>query len=71
VGRVLMLVAQPEEHYSNPVATKRMLRLDDSLSPAPAGGAQRAVTAMVEARAYYLINMRLHVEFSVLSRRTL
>jgi len=39
VVQVLMLVAQPEEHCSNPVATKRMLRLDEPLSPVRAGSA--------------------------------
>jgi len=58
VVRVLMPVAQPEEHCSNPVTTKRMQRLDEPLSPVPAGGAQHA-----DACAYYSTNMRLHVEF--------
>jgi len=40
VVRILKLVAQPEEHCSNRVATKRMPRLDEPLSPVPAGGAQ-------------------------------
>jgi len=52
-----MLVAQPEEHCSNPVTTKRMPRLDEPLSPVPAGGAQRADAEMVEARAYYSTKM--------------
>jgi len=45
VVRVLIPVAQPEEHCINPVATKRMPRLDEPLSPVPAGGAQSADAA--------------------------
>jgi len=47
-------VAQPEEHSSSPVVTKRLPRLD----------AQNAQTLqMVKARAYCSTNMRFHVEF--------
>jgi len=45
VVRLLMPVAQLEEHCSNPDATKQMPRLDEPLSPVPAKGAQRADTA--------------------------
>jgi len=45
VVRVLMLIARPGEHCSNPVTTKQMPRLDEPLSPVPAIGAQRADAA--------------------------
>jgi len=57
VVRVLMPVAQTEEHCSNPVATKRMPRLEEPLSPDPAGGAQRADSQMVEAHVHYSTNI--------------
>ena len=43
--RVSTPAAQPGEHCSSPVATKRMLRLDEPLSPVPASGEQRAHAA--------------------------
>jgi len=42
---LLMPVTQPKEHCSNPVATKRMPRLDKPIFPVPACGAQRADAA--------------------------
>ena len=45
--RVFMPVAQPEEYCNNLVAAKRKPKLDEPLSPIPAGGAQRADAAII------------------------
>jgi len=63
VVRVLMPVAQPEEHCSNPVATKRMPRLDELLILSQPAALSAQTPQMVEARAFYSTNMRLYVEF--------
>jgi len=71
VVRWLMPVAQPEEHCSNPVATKRMPRQDEPLSHVPAGGAKRAYAANGRSTCVSLLFDQYATSCCVLSRRTL